>query len=169
MGRLSRRARKGISEMMGVIIVVAIMMVVAATVFTVVLPMFSGQTLDLSVSGVGTLSLDRTSGTAKLTLRNAGNTDLKICAIFLTWRSQTTPTVNSVATDPIFGVNASVGSPAQPASCNGALIAAGKSITGSISLSGSGFYSGLQAEVTVYVQNPTTQEVSSFSGNVIFR
>jgi hypothetical protein len=160
------RRHKGISEMMAIILAIAIVVAVGIMLATLVFPVFtggSGVTYQVSASGVG--STDGTRAVISISIQNTGSKPLLIQGVWIApggSGAPSTATVQSVqpTSIPTSAVTYSTNPPSSRP--GGSLVVQpATSATISIVLTGSSLYRGTPLLVTIYAADQTNTALTS--------
>jgi hypothetical protein len=161
------RRHKGISEMMAIIIAIAIVVAVGIMLATLVFPVFtggSGVTYQLSASGVG--STDGTRAVISIQIQNTGSKPLVVQGVWIApggTGAPTTATVQSVqpTSIPTTAVRYDSSPPTSRPTAGNLVIQPATSATITVVLTGSNLYRGTPLLVTIYAADQTNTALAS--------
>jgi hypothetical protein len=164
--KIVARRHKGISEMMAIIIAIAIVVAVGIMLATLVFPVFtggSGVTYQVSASGVG--SADGSRAVISINIQNTGSKPLVVQGVWIAPGGSGAPTTASIAGIQPTGIPATAVTYATnpPSSRPGGslVIQPATSATISIVLTGSNLYRGTPLLVTIYAADQTNIALTS--------
>jgi hypothetical protein len=155
------RRHKGISEMMAIIIAIAIVVAVGIMLATLVFPVFtggSGVTYQLSASGVG--STDGTRAVINIQIQNTGSKPLVVQGVWIAPGGTGAPTTAAISSVqptsiPTAAVTYSASPPTSRPTAGSLVIQPTASATITIVLTGSNLYRATPLLVTIYAADQT--------------
>jgi predicted PurR-regulated permease PerM len=161
------RKHKGISEMLAIIIAIALVVAVGIILATVVFPVFtggSGVTYQLSASGVG--STDGTRAVISIQIQNTGSKPLLVQGVWIAPGGSGAPSSASVqnvqpTSIPSSAVTYSANPPTSRPAAGTLVIQPATSATITIVLTGSNLYRGTPLLVTIYAADQTNTALTS--------
>ncbi|MEM2203750.1 MAG: hypothetical protein QXI22_05270 [Sulfolobales archaeon] len=165
--KIVARKHKGISEMMAIIIAIAIVVAVGIMLATLVFPVFtggSGVTYQVSASGVGTS--DGTRAVISINIQNTGSKPLLVQGVWIApggTGAPSTATVQSAqpSSIPTSAVTYGTNPPSSRPTSGSLVVQPATSATINIVLTGSNLYRGTPLLVTIYAADQTNTALTS--------
>lgn len=164
--KIVARKHKGISEMMAIIIAIAIVVAVGIMLATLVFPVFtggSGVTYQVSASGVG--SSDGTRAVISINIQNTGSKPLLVQGVWIAPGGTGAPSTaipQSVQPSSIRTSDVTYGTNPPSSRPSGSLVVQpATSATINIVLTGSNLYRGTPLLVTIYAADQTNPTLTS--------
>lgn len=163
---VNRRRRRGISEIIGTIIVVVAVLVGGLLVYQVMSKSAkTGNTVAIKAVASGEGSDDGTMGTLSITIQNTGDVAVGVTSIYV--KGLGVAQVTSAST-PIANISVAVGEPSNvgslPSGVQYVVIPPKSSTVVTINLSGSNLYPGVKVKYSIVYYDMTTKKGNVESG-----